>query len=107
LASSPHGEDAAGPEAERARSYLDGVVRRLEAPGLRVRARVEFAVTVAPAILEIARGEQADIVALATHGRSGFARLMLGSVADKLIRGSRTPILVFRPPLPPAPGTPS
>jgi nucleotide-binding universal stress UspA family protein len=32
---------------------------------------------------------------------------MLGSVADKLIRGSRTPILVFRPPLPPAPGTPS
>jgi nucleotide-binding universal stress UspA family protein len=62
-----------------------------------VRARVEAAAAVAPAILEIARVEQADVVALATHGRSGLVRLALGSVADKVVRASRTPVLLFRP----------
>jgi nucleotide-binding universal stress UspA family protein len=103
-ASLPREHLASRPEAESARAYLDGVVRRLEASGMRVRARVEIGAIVAPAILEIAHQEQADVVALATHGRSGFARLRLGSVADKLVRGSHTPILLFKPPLPPAPG---
>jgi nucleotide-binding universal stress UspA family protein len=103
LTASLPADDLPSPEVESARKYLGGVARRLEASGIRVHARVEIAPIVAPAILEIARGEHADVVALATHGRSGFARLRLGSVADKLIRGSHTPILLFRPPLPPAP----
>lgn len=95
---SPPPEDLAShTEVESAKEYLDGVVGRLEASGLRVRAKVEIAAVVAPAILDFARGEQADVVALATHGRSGLARLMLGSVADKLIRGGHTPILLLRP----------
>ena len=96
-ASLPRENVASRPDVERAREYLDGVFRRLEASGMRVRARVEVAAIVAPAILEVAREEHADVVALATHGRSGFARLRLGSVADKLLRGSHTPILLFRP----------
>jgi nucleotide-binding universal stress UspA family protein len=36
-------------------------------------------------------------VAIATHGRSRVQRLMLGSVADKLIRGAEPPVLVVRP----------
>jgi nucleotide-binding universal stress UspA family protein len=82
---------------ERARDYLESIGRRLEGAGLRVRSRVEVAANVASTILEIARGEGADVVALATHGRSGLVRLALGSVADKLVRGSRTPVLLFRP----------
>ena len=97
IPSLPPEDLASHPEVESAKEYLDGVVGRLEASGLRVRAKVEIAAVVAPAILDIARGEQADVVALATHGRSGLARLMLGSVADKLIRGSHTPILLLRP----------
>jgi nucleotide-binding universal stress UspA family protein len=96
-ASLPRENLASRPEEESAKEYLDGVVRRLEELGMRVRARVEIAAIVAPAILEIAHEEQADVVALATHGRSGLARLRLGSVADKLLRGSHTPILLFRP----------
>lgn len=38
-----------------------------------------------------------DLIALATHGKSGLSRLMLGSIADKVIRGARVPILVYRP----------
>jgi len=36
-------------------------------------------------------------VAVATHGRSGLQRLVLGSVADKLIRAAEMPVLVVRP----------
>jgi nucleotide-binding universal stress UspA family protein len=91
-------------QLDSAEEYLDGVARRLEKSGIRVRARVRSAAIVGPAILNVAREEQADVVALATHGRSGVARLMLGSVADKLVRGSHTPILLFRPSLALRPG---
>ena len=48
----------------------------------------------APAILELARREKVDLIVLATHGRSGLKRLLLGSVADKLIRNAAVPVLV-------------
>jgi nucleotide-binding universal stress UspA family protein len=48
-------------------------------------------------ILQNAKPPAIDIVALATHGRRGLARVFLGSVSDKVIRGSQVPILVVRP----------
>jgi nucleotide-binding universal stress UspA family protein len=97
-------QDVADRKGERARAYLEGVIRRLEASGVAVRARVQVAASIVPAILEMAREEHADVVALATHGRSGLVRLALGSVADKLVRGSRTPVLLLRPPRSPNSG---
>jgi nucleotide-binding universal stress UspA family protein len=89
-------EDVVG-ERKRAQEYLEGVAVRLAATGVGVRTRVEIGAAVTPAILDVARAEQADAVALATHGRSGLVRLALGSVADKVVRASRTPVLLFRP----------
>jgi nucleotide-binding universal stress UspA family protein len=91
-------DDLLRSQQEAARVYLEETVRPLVAAGLRARTRVEVAGSVAAAILEVATEESADLVALATHGRSGLARLALGSVADKVVRASRTPVLVFRPP---------
>ncbi len=51
----------------------------------------------ASAILEEAEANHAKLIALATHGRRGLSRLLLGSVADKLVRGAATPVLVYRP----------
>jgi nucleotide-binding universal stress UspA family protein len=82
---------------EEARTYLAGLVRRLEGDGVRARARVDEADGVASRILEVAREEAAELVALATHGRSGLVRLALGSVADKVVRGSPVPVLLHRP----------
>jgi nucleotide-binding universal stress UspA family protein len=82
-----------------AEGYLAEVLRRLGPPRPRARARVATADGVAAAILEVAREEGADLVALATHGRSGFVRLALGSVADKVLRGSPLPVLLHRPPV--------
>jgi nucleotide-binding universal stress UspA family protein len=91
------GDDVTRRQEERAREYLARLSSRLETSRVRVHARVRVATTVAPAILEVARDEQADIIALATHGRSGIKRLTMGSVADKVVRGSPVPVLLFRP----------
>ena len=85
-------------QQETARASLEKAARPLRAAGLRVRTRLEVAGSVAGAILAAAEAEHADLVALATHGRSGLARAALGSVADKVVRASRTPVLLFRPP---------
>jgi nucleotide-binding universal stress UspA family protein len=98
LAAPLAGGDLTTRQEERAREYLGGLARRLEADGLRVRTRVQVATSVALAILDVVRDEAMDVVALATHGRSGIRRLALGSVADKLVRGSPVPVLLFRPP---------
>jgi nucleotide-binding universal stress UspA family protein len=79
------------------RAWLDGVAHRIHATGVRVRTRVESGAPVARAILEVALQEETDLLALATHGRSGLLRLALGSVADHLLRRSHVPILLQRP----------
>lgn len=53
--------------------------------------------SVARAILDEAHRVGAGAIAVATHGRGGLKRLMLGSVADELIRHSKLPMLVYRP----------
>jgi nucleotide-binding universal stress UspA family protein len=49
-------------------------------------------------IVEIAEREDYDLVAMGTHGRSGFAHLLLGSVAEKVVRRSPKPVLTVRAP---------
>jgi nucleotide-binding universal stress UspA family protein len=48
-------------------------------------------------IVEFADDNEIDLIALATHGRSGPGRVVLGSVADHVIRNTRLPILLIRP----------
>ncbi len=48
-------------------------------------------------IVNFAGKSHDTMVAVSTHGRSGIAKLVLGSVADMLIRSLETPVLVVRP----------
>lgn len=50
----------------------------------------------AEAIIEVAGAEKQTLIALATHGRSGLDRWLLGSVAEKVLRGASNPTLVVR-----------
>jgi len=52
---------------------------------------------VAEELLEAAGEWDADLLVVGTRGRGGAARMLLGSVADKVIRGSRGPVLVVPP----------
>ena len=82
-----------------AQSYLEQVAARLAAQGLAARIEVLVAPHAAVAILEHARQGAADLIAMATHGRRGLARVLVGSVADKVLRGATTPVLLYRAPL--------
>ncbi len=86
-------------EAERltmaAQHYLDRFVERLRAQGITARSLIRFGAPAAQ-ILEAAREEDADLIAMTTHGRSGVRRLFYGSVAEEVLRGAVIPILLVR-----------
>ena len=82
-------------EAE-AMEYLDAVEERIKAKGISCHTEVLHGVPW-DKIVAFA-GNNADMmVAISTHGRSGLPRLVLGSVADMVIRSLETPALVVRP----------
>jgi nucleotide-binding universal stress UspA family protein len=78
-----------------AEDYLNRVAEPLRQRCLVVRTQVEAEETPTAAILRHAN--ETDLVALATHGYRGLSRLFLGSVADKVVRGSHLPVMVWRP----------
>lgn len=49
------------------------------------------------AILDTANALETDLIAMSTHGRGGLARMVLGSVADEIVRRSHLPVLLVRP----------
>lgn len=82
--------EAARAEAE---SYLNEVTARLAKRDLNVAAHLADGAP-AQVILALADAEHADLIAMRARGRGGIERMVLGSVADKVIRGSHRPILV-------------
>jgi nucleotide-binding universal stress UspA family protein len=86
------------PEAElaAAHAYLEQVARELRAAGhtVRVRAVGGFA---RPTLASMATGERADLLVMATHGRGGLARLVLGSNALATLQHSHVPRVKVRP----------
>lgn len=79
-----------------AEEYLAAVVRRLEKKGIdRVETHVWYG-PAAAAIVEAATVQKADMIVMCTHGRSGLGRLILGSVAESVLRGTTTPVLIVR-----------
>jgi nucleotide-binding universal stress UspA family protein len=90
----------ASPEVRTAAAlaYLETVADRLCGQGLPVETRVAVAAQPARAILHEAQSQAGTVIALATHGRGGLTRVMLGSVADKVLRTAAGPVLVYRPP---------
>ena len=80
-----------------AEAKLDLEVQSFASGGYTVESVTEFAPSVAQGILDLAERHGADVIAIATHGRSGVSRVILGSVADKVIRGADRPVLVVRP----------
>jgi nucleotide-binding universal stress UspA family protein len=96
---------AAVTEAKRrSREYLGEVARRFEEQGVRVDVEVIDDSQPALTILEVIERESIDLVALATHGHQGVRRAVLGSVADKVLRGVEVPLLLLGPGVEPTHG---
>jgi nucleotide-binding universal stress UspA family protein len=80
-----------------AQRKLDRIADVLRERGLSVCARLIDAANAAVGLLEVLEDKRYDVIAMTTHGRGGVRRLLLGSVADKVIRGASKPVLVIRP----------
>lgn len=79
-----------------AHEYLTETARRLEHAGAPpVRVKVAIAPGAGAAIADTARRWRADLVAITSHGR-GASRLVMGSVADKVLRGTACSVLLMR-----------
>lgn len=81
-----------------AKDYLAEIQERLAQEGLTVQTHVVVDSQAGAAICNEVRELKADLVVMATHGRGGLKRALLGSTADKVIRSAHTPVLVKRPP---------
>jgi nucleotide-binding universal stress UspA family protein len=93
----PVAVDAEKQLREAAANYLEGVAARLRKEGLTVTTHPVEAPAAAATIIEQADALRVDLIAIASHGAGGITRLVVGSVADKVIRGSAHPTLVVRP----------
>lgn len=78
-------------------AYLKPLARQLREDGFETRVEVVFGRPAAE-IVRFAEEEDMDMIAMCTHGRSGISRWMVGSVADKVLRGTNLPIMLVRPP---------
>jgi nucleotide-binding universal stress UspA family protein len=83
--------------AEHAGSYLARLTRQLRGDHASLDVRSEVSVDEAPAraIVDVARRHQCDLAVMVTHGR-GMSRLVIGSVADKVLRGGPPAVLLMR-----------
>ena len=93
------GVDPIGAQAavlHEAKDYLETVAARLRDKGIpEVRTSVWYGAA-APSILEAARLLKPDLIMMSAHGRSGLGCLVGGSVAESVLRGTRTPIFLIR-----------
>lgn len=80
--------------SRRASEHLEGVAADLRGEGIEVETHVPEDVHGAGGIVEVSRKIGADLLVMATHGRGGLRRALLGSVTDKVVRSADVPVVV-------------
>jgi nucleotide-binding universal stress UspA family protein len=78
--------------------YLSDRAEDCRKAGVKAAYAAPLGGNVADTLLSLAEARTVGLVAIATHGRGGVKRLILGSVADKLVRTAPCPVLAYRPP---------
>ena len=78
-----------------ARSYLNEVISRVKRNGINFKAYVLVG-PVADKLVDYVDANEIDLVLIATHGRSGISRWVRGSIADRVLRSVRAPVLMVR-----------
>ena len=86
--------DLVSRQVEEARSYLSRIAEPMVNAGWDVDWQVPVGRGVASQVLALAEASAADCIVAGTHGARGLERLLLGSVADKIVRGAKVPVLV-------------
>lgn len=81
---------------QEAQRHLDALLGKLGDPPLKARSRIVEG-SAALRILDVAREEGSDLLVVGTHGRTGVGRVLVGSVADRIVRSAPRPVVTVRP----------
>jgi nucleotide-binding universal stress UspA family protein len=92
----PYTEEEIKPLKVVAEKYVKSVSDKLMADGIKTSYEVRVG-SAGEEIIEAERKMGVDIVAMSTHGHSGFGRWEHGSIADKVLHHGNTPLLLVRP----------
>lgn len=82
--------------AEHGQSVVDAVMKAGTAKGVKVKAVTAKSDLVSDAILAVAKKHKCDLIVMASHGRKGIKRLLLGSETQQVLTHSHIPVLVLR-----------
>jgi len=88
-------EEIAASNRAWAQKELDKLVAKAKTSGVRAKAAVLEGAAY-DQIVRFARSKRADLIVMGTHGRSGIAKLFLGSVAGRVVAGASCPVLTVR-----------
>jgi nucleotide-binding universal stress UspA family protein len=83
--------------SSEAEGYLQQLVRKIKYNDVKIEGKVLFG-KAAETLSEYAAQTGANLIVIATHGRSGVSRWVWGSVADRILRSSCVPVLMVRAP---------
>jgi len=84
-------------EQTEAQDYLNGIALLVRYEGLEVETQVCVTHDAPSTIRQAVFQHASDVIAMTTHGRGGFSRLLMGSVAVQVLRDSPVPVLLSRP----------
>jgi nucleotide-binding universal stress UspA family protein len=79
-----------------AQKQLDKLKKQVESKAVEVESAIITGVHFME-IAQFAEDKKADLIVIGSHGRSGWQRFVLGSVAEKVARHSQIPVLIFKP----------
>jgi nucleotide-binding universal stress UspA family protein len=82
--------------ADQGQAVVDAVQQAAQAKGVKAKAVVTKSDLVAEAIMSTAKKSKCDLIVMASHGRKGFKRILLGSETQHVLTHSSIPVLVLR-----------
>ena len=88
-------EDMANATRAYGQKHLDALARKAKQAGVRVKSLLLEGIP-HESIARAARSKKADLLVIGTHGRTGFAKLFLGSVASRVLAVAPCPVLTVR-----------
>ena len=80
----------------QAEKSMDRVARRARAAGVRVTSHVVDFGAISDAIVRFAKRQRADLIVIGTHGHGVLAKILLGSVAERVISHASAPVMTVR-----------
>ena len=84
------------PWSEASQAIVDGVASAAQAAGVNAQAVIEKSNFIADTVIEVAKKNACDLIVMASHGRRGLARVLLGSETQHVLTHSHIPVLVLR-----------